>query len=68
MNRRLLARGLHEFDFLGPDMTWKQDWTDRKRVHTWLFVFRDTLQGRALRAAKFRWVPAVKEAWARWRK
>ena len=63
-----IARGLTEMDFLGPDMTWKRDWTERVRVHTWLHVFRDTALGRALCAAKFRWVPAVKEVAARWRR
>jgi CelD/BcsL family acetyltransferase involved in cellulose biosynthesis len=62
-----IARKLTEFDFLGPDMTWKRDWTDQVRVHTWLYVFRDNAFGRALCAAKFRWVPMAKEAVARWK-
>ena len=62
-----IGRGLTEFDFLGPDMVWKRDWTDRRRVHTWLYVFRDSAFGRGLRAAKFRWVPLAKEAVARWK-
>ncbi len=66
--RDCIARGLTEFDFLGPDMIWKRDWTDRARQHTWLFVFRDTTLGRALREAKFRWVPAAKERLSRWKK
>ncbi|RYZ41326.1 MAG: GNAT family N-acetyltransferase [Myxococcaceae bacterium] len=63
-----LDRGLTEFDFLGPDMVWKRDWTDQVRKHTWLYVFNDTAFGRALCAAKFRWVPAAKEAVARWKR
>jgi CelD/BcsL family acetyltransferase involved in cellulose biosynthesis len=63
-----ISRGLPEFDFLGPDMVWKRDWTDRARVHTWLYVFRDSRLGRGLRDAKFKWVPAAKEAVARWKK
>jgi CelD/BcsL family acetyltransferase involved in cellulose biosynthesis len=63
-----VQRGDREFDFLGPDMTWKRDWTDRVRVHTWLYVFRDNTLGQALCTAKFRWVPAAKEAVARWKK
>ncbi len=62
-----VARGLTEFDFLGPDMPWKRDWTDLTRRHTWLFVFRDTTLGRALREAKFRWVPAARRRMARWK-
>jgi CelD/BcsL family acetyltransferase involved in cellulose biosynthesis len=63
-----IAGKLTEFDFLGPDMVWKRDWTDRSRQHTWLFVFRDTNLGRALCTAKFKWVPAAKEMVARWKK
>lgn len=62
-----VAHGLREVDFLGPDMTWKRDWTEKVRVHTWLYVFRDTAFGRGLRAAKFEWAPKVKEAVRRWR-
>jgi CelD/BcsL family acetyltransferase involved in cellulose biosynthesis len=61
-----VARGYREFDFLGPDMTWKQDWAPHVRTHTWLFVFSDTTLGRALCNAKFKWVPAAKETLARW--
>lgn len=64
----LSGKGLAEFDFLGPDMVWKRDWTDRVRAHTWLFIFRRTSKGRLLRAAKFEWVPAVKEAVAKWKR
>jgi CelD/BcsL family acetyltransferase involved in cellulose biosynthesis len=56
-----VERRLEQFDFLGPDMGWKRDWTDRVRPHEWLFIFRDGLLGRALREAKFRWIPALKE-------
>ncbi len=63
-----ISRGLREFDFLGPDMVWKRDWTDKVRRHTWLFIFNDSAFARALCAAKFRWVPAAKEVVARWKK
>ena len=66
--RDCLARGLREFDFLGPDMTWKRDWTDQTRRHTWLYIFNDTTLGRALCAAKFRWAPAAREVVARWKR
>jgi CelD/BcsL family acetyltransferase involved in cellulose biosynthesis len=65
--RDCTSRGLAELDFLGPDMPWKRDWTDKVRVHTWMFAFRDSVLGRALCAAKFRWLPAAKEAMARWK-
>ena len=58
----LFRRGANEFDFLGPRMTWKLDWTQRLRPHCWLFVLRPTLKGRALHAARFRFGPRA----ARW--
>ena len=63
-----INRKLTEFDFLGPDMPWKRDWTDLTRKHTWLFVFQNTAVGRALRAAKFKWVPAARKVVERWSK
>ena len=58
--RACIDRGLHEFDFLGPDMPWKRDWATDARRHTWLYVFRSTLAGRIARAAKFSWVPTAR--------
>jgi CelD/BcsL family acetyltransferase involved in cellulose biosynthesis len=66
--RDCMARGLREFDFLGPDMVWKRDWTDKVRRHTWLYIFNDTAFGRALCAAKFRWAPVAREVVARWKR
>lgn len=60
--RDLAQRGAQEFDFLGPRMPWKLDWTDRLRSHCWLFILRPTLKGRLLHAARFRYGPRV----ARW--
>ncbi|PTL77802.1 GNAT family N-acetyltransferase [Vitiosangium sp. GDMCC 1.1324] len=56
----LAHRGTAEFDFLGPKMTWKLDWTERLRSHVWLFILRPSLKGRLLYAARFRQGPAVK--------
>ena len=64
--RDCLQRGIAEFDFLGPNMPWKEDWTQEKRIHTWLFVFRNSRFGRALCRAKFRWVPAARKLIKRW--
>lgn len=66
--RDCMKRGLREFDFLGPDMVWKRDWTDAVRRHTWLYVFNDTALGRAMCAAKFRWAPAAREVVAKWKR
>jgi CelD/BcsL family acetyltransferase involved in cellulose biosynthesis len=61
-----IARGLGELDLLGDDTPHKREWTDRVRVHHWLFMFRDTLVGRTLCSAKFRWVPLAKRMVKRW--
>ncbi|MFL5319438.1 MAG: GNAT family N-acetyltransferase [Myxococcaceae bacterium] len=66
--RDCIDRKQSEFDFLGPDMPWKRDWTDKARQHTWLFIFRDSAFGKTLCAAKFKWAPVAKEAMAKWRK
>ncbi|MBX5483659.1 MAG: GNAT family N-acetyltransferase [Myxococcaceae bacterium] len=58
--RACIARGLTEFDFLGQDMPWKRDWTDRFRPHVTLYVFADTRAGRALHRARFEWAPRLK--------
>lgn len=63
-----IQRGLREFDFLGPDMVWKRDWTDKARRHTWLYVFNASAFGRALCTAKFRWLPVAKGLVERWQK
>jgi CelD/BcsL family acetyltransferase involved in cellulose biosynthesis len=63
-----IARGSEEFDFLGPDMPWKRDWTGHVRPHAWLFIFRDSPYGRLLHKAKFKLAPAAKELVTRWHK
>lgn len=52
--RDCVERGLREFDFLGPWMEWKGDWTEEVRPHGWCYVFRRGPIGVALHAAKFR--------------
>jgi CelD/BcsL family acetyltransferase involved in cellulose biosynthesis len=61
-----VARGLTELDLLGDETPFKSEWTDRVRVHHWLFMFRDTLVGRTLCSAKFRWIPAARRMVKRW--
>lgn len=55
----LSHRGTAAFDFLGPRMPWKLDWTGRLRRHVWLFILRPTLKGRLLHAARFQQGPAT---------
>lgn len=57
-----VRNGLREFDFLGPDMPWKRDWTSTTRPHRWLYALRPGLRGRLLGSVKFDWIPRIKEA------
>ena len=69
--RDLAGRGARTFDFLGPRMTWKLDWTDLLRPHCWLFIQRPTLKGRLLHAARFHYGPRAARRWReliRWRR
>ncbi len=61
-----IARGLTECDLMGDDTPSKRVWTDAARPHGWLYVFRDTLAGHALCAAKFRWAPVARRVVNRW--
>ena len=63
--RDLIARGIRELDFLGDDMPWKRDWTDRARAHSFRYLFAPTARGRALAAWKFTLAPAAKRLWSR---
>ncbi len=63
--RDCCRRGLAEFDFLGPSMPWKLEWTDRVRVHHTLQIYGRTSRGRALHALTSRWIPNAKR-WLRW--
>lgn len=54
-----IARGVQEFDFLGPDMRWKSDWASEVRPHAWLYLFRGA-RGRMVHGLKFRMAPMVK--------
>jgi CelD/BcsL family acetyltransferase involved in cellulose biosynthesis len=58
--RDLIGRGIRELDFLGDDMPWKRDWTDRVRAHRFDYLFAPSLRGRALAAWKLRLVPRAK--------
>jgi CelD/BcsL family acetyltransferase involved in cellulose biosynthesis len=54
------ARGIAEYDFLGVDDAWKMDWTDARRGHRWLFLFRSSIKPRILHYLKFTVMPKVK--------
>lgn len=59
-----IARGLKEFDFLGPGMPWKSDWASNSRPHHWLYLFRGS-RGRMVHDLKFRAAPMVRDLLAR---
>ena len=63
--RDLIARGIRELDFLGDDMPWKRDWTDKTRSHSFRYLFAPTARGRALAAWKFTLAPYAKRLWSR---
>jgi CelD/BcsL family acetyltransferase involved in cellulose biosynthesis len=63
--RDLIARNFRELDFLGDDMPWKRDWTNRSRAHSFRYLFAPTARGRALAAWKFTLAPAAKRLWSR---
>ncbi len=58
--RDACARGLEEFDFLGPCMPWKLDWESKLRTHTWLTIFRPTAAGKLVYEARFTLWPVVR--------
>lgn len=58
--RDLVRRGVRELDFLGDSAEWKRSWTATERAHSWRYVFRPTLRGRALAAWKLAAVPTLK--------
>ncbi len=53
--------GMAEFDFLGNDDGWKQQWAAAKRQHVWLYAFPDRLRARLLHSAKFDLVPKLQK-------
>ena len=63
--RDLIARQFRELDFLGDDMPWKRDWTDRARSHSFRYLFAATARGRALAAWKLTLAPTARRLWSR---
>jgi CelD/BcsL family acetyltransferase involved in cellulose biosynthesis len=66
--RDCIGRGLKRCDFLGMDMPWKRDWSKRVNRHDWLFIYRNTAFGRALRSIKFTWIPAARHLLDEWKR
>jgi CelD/BcsL family acetyltransferase involved in cellulose biosynthesis len=60
--KRGIADGLLGYDFLGAEAEWKNRWSSSAKPHHWLYIFRDSGVGHALRKAKFGLVPLAKKA------
>lgn len=56
------TRRLREFDFLGPDMAWKREWTDHLRAHVRVLLFHRSFRSRALRYCELRAKPVLKRS------
>lgn len=61
-----IGRGLLELDLLGDEAPFKREWTEAVRPHHWLFIYRNSLRGKTLYRAKFRWVPVAKRMVGKW--
>jgi CelD/BcsL family acetyltransferase involved in cellulose biosynthesis len=57
---RCVAEGLEEFDFLGPEMLWKRDWTDRVREHVRILLFHGGVRSRLLHLLEAQAKPLLK--------
>jgi CelD/BcsL family acetyltransferase involved in cellulose biosynthesis len=61
------ARGLTEFDFLGPNMPWKLDWESKLRAHAWLTIFNRGRKARLVHSARYVWWPIARAFFKRGR-
>ncbi len=59
---RCYAHGVREFDFLGPDMDWKREWSDRVRQHVRMLLFHRGTRSRVLALLERRIKPALKRS------
>ncbi len=56
------ARGLREFDFLGPDMEWKREWAACARPHVRLLLFRRGVRSRVAAFVELQAKPVLKRS------
>ena len=61
--RDLTARGAREFDFLGNQMPWKREWTQRCRIQHRVHIFNRTLAGQAAYRLRYGVAPLARDAW-----
>jgi CelD/BcsL family acetyltransferase involved in cellulose biosynthesis len=58
--RDCVARGITVCDFVGPCLEWEAHWASFTRPHDWIWIFRNSIVGRCLHAAKFTARPALR--------
>lgn len=62
----VFAQGLKGFDFLGPNMPWKREWTDKSHDHYTFLVYGPTWKGRYLYLINSKIAPALRRiGWIR---
>ena len=54
--------GMKEFDFLGPDMTWKREWAADVRPHVRMLMFHRSARSRLLEFIESRVKPILKRS------
>jgi CelD/BcsL family acetyltransferase involved in cellulose biosynthesis len=54
------GEGLEEYEILGDNTEWKQNWTSEVKKHYWLFAFSNSWRAGYAHAAKFRAAPLLK--------
>jgi hypothetical protein len=52
---------LIELDFLGPTMTWKEDWAKEVRPHLWVYLFQRGIIPQTIYLIKFKLFPYFKK-------
>lgn len=58
--RDILAQEFCEFDFLGPWMRWKEQWTRDGRQHSFCYIFPPGLVGQTLYSVKLRLLKSLR--------
>lgn len=62
MLERAFTEGINLYDFCGPDMAWKREWTDTTQQRTFVHMFAPTALGSLDRAVFTHVSPAVERA------
>jgi CelD/BcsL family acetyltransferase involved in cellulose biosynthesis len=52
---------VEEFDFVGINDSWKQDWSGDTRPHYWLYLFPNQIRMRLIHGLKFHLIPRLRQ-------